>query len=346
MTVDEAVKKAIAEEGIMEYPSNSNKVKYNTEYYGREVSGSAYPWCCTFVWWVLRDLIPKTALCAYLGEWFKKQNRWYTEAQVGDVVFFKFNSNNRWTNHVGIVVGINGNTIETIEGNTSVSSNDNGGKVMRRVRASNIVGYGRPNYENVVSEKTYIQGIDISSNQGFVDFAKVKGAGVQFVCLRSTTKSNNPDTKFEVYLKNVLAQRLDYCCYKYAYAKTIEDAVKEAESVINLLHGRKMMIWYDVEDKSLEALGREKIGNLIKEFCRTCTNAGYDVGIYCNANWYNNFITSDLKKKYLFWVARYGKNTGYLDENYKPKGNIYAWQYTSKGHVDGITGYVDRDVIL
>ena len=28
----------------------NNNVKYNTEYYGREVSGSEYPWCCCFLW--------------------------------------------------------------------------------------------------------------------------------------------------------------------------------------------------------------------------------------------------------------------------------------------------------
>ena len=31
------------QEGVVEMPSNSNKVKYNTAYYGREVSGSAIP---------------------------------------------------------------------------------------------------------------------------------------------------------------------------------------------------------------------------------------------------------------------------------------------------------------
>ena len=43
------------QEGVVEMPSNSNKVKYNTAYYGREVSGRAYPWCMTFVWWVFRE---------------------------------------------------------------------------------------------------------------------------------------------------------------------------------------------------------------------------------------------------------------------------------------------------
>ena len=42
---------AASQVGITEYPANSNKVKYNTWFYGREVSGSAYPWCAAFVCW-------------------------------------------------------------------------------------------------------------------------------------------------------------------------------------------------------------------------------------------------------------------------------------------------------
>ena len=38
--------------GTKESPANSNRVKYNAWYYGREVSGSAYPWCMAFVQWV------------------------------------------------------------------------------------------------------------------------------------------------------------------------------------------------------------------------------------------------------------------------------------------------------
>lgn len=151
MTVQEVIRKASAEIGVKESPPNSNNVKYNTAFYGKNVSGASYPWCCAFIWWLLSTsgiTIPKTALCASLGDWFKKNGQWYTSPQVGDIVFFKFNSNARWTNHVGIVTGIRGKEIETIEGNTSVNSDDNGGSVMARRRSSHIVGYGRPKYSD------------------------------------------------------------------------------------------------------------------------------------------------------------------------------------------------------
>lgn len=155
-TAKDVIEKASAEIGVKEYPANSNRCKYNREFYGRDVSGSAYPWCCAFIWWLLSTSgisVPKTALCTSLAQWFKSQGQWFTDPQVGDIVFFKFGTNNRWTNHVGIVTGIRGNEIETIEGNSSINSDDNGGSVMARRRSSHIVGYGRPKY----SAQTEIQ---------------------------------------------------------------------------------------------------------------------------------------------------------------------------------------------
>jgi hypothetical protein len=143
--------------GTKESPAGSNNVIFNTHYYGREVSGDAYPWCCAFIWDIFRmcnasELFyggQKTASCAAAGDWFKKNNAWYQSPQIGDLVFFKFGSTSRWVNHIGIVKEINPDgSIVTIEGNTSSTKNDNGGNVMEKLRKNQIVGYGRPAYLN------------------------------------------------------------------------------------------------------------------------------------------------------------------------------------------------------
>ena len=352
-TVEEILKTALNEVGVTEYPPNSNNVKYNTAYYGKEVSGSAYPWCCVFVWWVFAQFSPciikKTASCQELGNWFNQNGRWHSNPQIGDVVFFKFNTNDRWTNHVGIVKAINGNVIETIEGNTSVNSDDNGGAVMVRQRSSNIVGYGRPAYDEpqILLPTDYKYGVDVSEYQGNIDFKKVKDAGISFMCMRSTKKNGSVDASFERNLAGCMEYGLDYSCYKYAYATTHDQARQEADTVINLLKDRKMPIWYDMEDKSLPPFGNDTIEGVALAFIGECKEAGYDVGIYCNKTWYDKYINKYLKDRYVFWLARYGKNTGALDEKYKPtERNIIAWQYTSKGKVPGINGDVDCDVLF
>ena len=95
-------------------------------------------------------LIPRTAGCATIGDWAKQQGVWYnytSAARPGDLVLFDFSGGHSYRQHIGIVVSQTGNTLTTIEGNTSVTSNDNGGAVMTRTRTlSQVVGFIRPKY--------------------------------------------------------------------------------------------------------------------------------------------------------------------------------------------------------
>lgn len=146
---------AASQVGITESPAGSNRVKYNTAYYGREVSGSAYPWCMAFVWWVFRQAglsLYQTASCSAMVGRYKAQ----APGQVirgnyrpGDIVFFDFTGRRSKTEHVGIVAKVRADgTLETIEGNTGSGNDANGGAVMRRVRKTYLVTCGvRPNYE-------------------------------------------------------------------------------------------------------------------------------------------------------------------------------------------------------
>lgn len=152
MTAKQIIERAKGELGTMESPPNSNNVKYNTWYYGHPVNGASYPWCATFISWVFKPeqgLCKKTASCLDMLEWFEKRGQIVKSPQAGDIVFFKYPTNNRRTNHVGLVVSVHDKVINTIEGNTSNATNgsqDNGGMVAQRNRYKNIVAYARPKY--------------------------------------------------------------------------------------------------------------------------------------------------------------------------------------------------------
>ena len=359
--------------GKTEYPPNSNNVKYNTDFYGHPVQDGVptakdkYPWCCTFIWWLFAQfekcLIPKTASCMNLGQWFKDNGRWIPpgQEQPGDIAFYKFDTNNRWTNHVGLTDEVLGKgNINDYEGNTSAKgSQDNGGMVMYKHRTANIVGYGRPAYDDeevapVQQQKAkrppekYQWGMDVSKYQGVIDYDKIKAAGISFVVIRSTTKSGSVDQYFERNYQECVKHRIDYSCYKLSYALTQDQARAEANLVINLIRNRKMMIWLDLEDKSQLVLGKVGIESIALAFITECNKAGYQCGIYCNIDWYQNQISDYLKENFLFWIARTEKNdTGSFNESRKPQGkNIFGWQYTHKGSLPGIDGEVDLDVLL
>ena len=151
-TAEKILEIARSQIGARESPANSDNVKYNTAYYGREVSGK-YPWCAVFVWWVFREAgAPElyygggeTAYCPTLMSFHKKQA--VTDYRPGDIVFFNFSGRSS-AGHVGICESWDGTYITTIDGNTGSASEDNGGAVLRRRRHKKfIVGAYRPEYQ-------------------------------------------------------------------------------------------------------------------------------------------------------------------------------------------------------
>lgn len=155
---DEATKSAAGVAGTFK-TDHSNNVKYNTAYYGHEVSdphGDVHLWCVVFIWWVMRKagvpatVFPKVASVfkqpnANVRDFFKARHRFLSASSMpkeGDLVIFK-------KSHIGIVVNVEGNTISTVEGNAS-------DRVRRRSYSrtnSDIDGYCHPAYDMVEEEE-------------------------------------------------------------------------------------------------------------------------------------------------------------------------------------------------
>jgi len=131
---------AITELGYSETPNDSNLQKYG-EWYGM----NGVPWCAIFVSWVFDQ--SKTPLgkidsdkgmhyCPSALNHFKKSKEITTAPQSGDLIFFDWDKDGK-SDHVGIFVQDRASSIGTfisIEGNTSLGNNSNGGKVMLKVR--------------------------------------------------------------------------------------------------------------------------------------------------------------------------------------------------------------------
>ena len=153
MTAEKILEAARGELGVKESPAGSNRVKYNTAYYGKEVSGKNYAWCAVFVWWCFHEAGAcglyygggKTAYCPALLN-FHRQQKVSGDYRPGDVIFFNF-SGKKNAAHVGICESWDGAYITTIDGNTGTGNEANGGAVMRRRRHKKyIVGAYRPGY--------------------------------------------------------------------------------------------------------------------------------------------------------------------------------------------------------
>jgi hypothetical protein len=127
--------------GYTEVPLYSNKTKY-----GKWFGLDGVAWCGIFVSWCYEKagyplgnigFLKGFAGCQTAMAFFTKTNRLTKVPVPGDIVFFDWNLDGRY-DHVGIFhKGIDQDKFLTIEGNTSVTNQSNGGEVMSRVRRYN-----------------------------------------------------------------------------------------------------------------------------------------------------------------------------------------------------------------
>ena len=189
--------------------SDVKRCKYNTWYYGAEVSGTGYDWCEVFVQWVFCKagasslLYTKTANCGYAAKAFRDKGRLVTSGfKKGDVVFFHWNSERSElvpgtyvSHHVGIIESVNSDgTLTTIEGNTGSSSN---GAVLRQRRPLSVVSCaGRPAYDGKpdgsqatpsVSCRVRTKGRWLPEVADLSDFAGIKGSPITDVAIRASS---------------------------------------------------------------------------------------------------------------------------------------------------------------
>lgn len=191
-----------------------------------------------------------------------------------------------------------------------------------------------------------IKGIDVSSNQGKPDWAKVAKAGIKFAILRVHQRAG-VDSSFEYNYKGCKSNGILIGGYKYSYALTPAQAIDEAEDVIAALNGRGLdfPVFYDLEWSNQRKLGKQAVENIAVAFLTRMKKAGYKVGVYCDYDWYKNCL-SDALKQYECWIANYPKkelDNGTLQERLRVTVGV-GWQYSEHGKVSGISGNVDMDV--
>lgn len=186
-----------------------------------------------------------------------------------------------------------------------------------------------------------IKCIDVSEWQGKIDWKKVKASGIDCAVLRAGfgREASQIDGQFETNYKNAKAAGVRLGAYWYSYADSVEDAKREAQACIEVIKGKtfELPVFYDMEDSSQVSFGKATLTKMAKAFMADLSKAGFRVGIYANAYWFENYLDYDsfYGTSYV-WLAQYASVAEF---------DCDIWQYTSKGSVNGVSGNVDMNVI-
>ncbi len=202
-------------------------------------------------------------------------------------------------------------------------------------------------------------GIDISANQGVVNFSALPKELDQII-IRSTVRTHNPDAMLSSYVKGCMDHKIPFSFYKYSYAMNFDAAKYEAIKVIKALEeigvkpNKNITIWGDYEHDPQLALPTNTFIAIVNAQYQVYSEAGYSFGIYMGKYDYEK-CAATKQFNVPVWIARYylGYNSVSFgtkpNEAYKPKSvsdsPFWGWQYTSTGIVKGINGRVDMNAI-
>lgn len=203
-------------------------------------------------------------------------------------------------------------------------------------------------------------GIDVSAHQnrasenGHIDWEAVADDGVDFAMIRVglrgySTGGLNADAYYEENIRGAMDAGIETGVYFFAQAVTVEEAIEEADFVIDLLRDLDIdgPVAYDWEmhDASYRVYGTppEMATACAIAFCRRIEEAGYTPMIY--AGQYVSYVKYDQGAiaPYLRWYPEYKRDTS---ERLCPTFfyQMDCWQFTDRCAVDGIGGRVDANL--
>lgn len=195
-------------------------------------------------------------------------------------------------------------------------------------------------------------GIDVSYHQGDVDWTKVAADGIDFVIMRVGYRGYesgvlNVDGRFHEYIKGALDADLDVGVYFFSQAVNAEEAIEEANFVMEQIRGYKITFpvifdWELMDDENARTHNIEPytVTECAAAFCDTVADGGYRPMVYSSRRFALLKLNMGKLANFDFWFAEY--KDGHNEPSYPY--NFQIWQYASDGRVDGIDGEVDMNI--
>lgn len=199
--------------------------------------------------------------------------------------------------------------------------------------------------------KTSYVGVDISKHTGKIYFPSLKAAGVDYVMIRLGSRGYSTgqitlDENFKENIEGAIEAQLDVGIYFYSQAISQDEAVQEANFVVQNLEPYRTHVKYPVafnmgfvsNDKSrIEGLSREDKTAVTVSFLDAVRAAGYVPMVYGDKEWLLKEVDLAKLQDYDVWLSQ--------EEEIPDYPYRYAmWQYNTDGVLNGIDGGADLNI--
>ena len=175
--------------------------------------------------------------------------------------------------------------------------------------------------------------IDVSSHQGSINWAAVKGIDGVLIRLGYRGYGHGTleiDKQFLANARGCISNGIHFGVYWFTTAISAAEGKAEADFVLNNISGYNLSfpVFVDSEYSNASQNGRsDKLSKAtrtaaVKAFCERIAGAGYTAGIYASESWFKSQLDM-TQLPYRIWCAKYSSS--------KPtyQAEMDAWQYTS-----------------
>lgn len=197
------------------------------------------------------------------------------------------------------------------------------------------------------AQSSYVEGIDVSKWQGTIDWGMVRASGKRFAIAKATEGVGYEDPKYDANKAGAMANGLAFGAYHFA-RPDLNSALAEADWFADTAGYQPGMI---IPTLDLEVHGSNTDAQLVAWVQawvgRVYERLGVRPMIYASPSFWKTYMgntTWFASNGYaMVWVAHWGvADPTVPGSNWGGKSWTF-WQYTSSGHVPGITGAVDLD---
>lgn len=210
-----------------------------------------------------------------------------------------------------------------------------------------------------VGNGTSSNGIDVSKFQGKIDWSAVAATGIDFAMIRvgyrTTVSGVIYEDPYAMYNMQKAAEAgIKVGAYFFSSAISNEEVMEEAAWTTNYI--AKYSITYPVafdcegyneSDSRMKGISSSARTALAVTFLNYISNAGYEPMFYSSKSEIENSNSWDMSRINAVskvWVAQYPSTPYPSTAKSDYSGSQAIWQYTNKGVVNGINGYVDMNV--
>ncbi len=184
----------------------------------------------------------------------------------------------------------------------------------------------------------HIHGIDISHYQGNVFWEAVgNNSKMYYVYLKATEGGDLIDAKYEQNIQLAHRYGLKVGSYHFYRAKTPQETQLRNFMAQCRPGEQDLLPMIDVETKS--GLSNEAFRDSLSKFLLLVEKKYKQKPlIYTGANFYDHILSGGMLDDYKIMIAQYTEREPVLVDG----RDITMWQYTGKGHLNGVNGYIDK----